>query len=98
MGFQFYILRKLIEHEWNRKGFDHKHAYICSLSAHTIVYKGQLMPSQVHHLTTCSPLAGQLVGDVPAGKDSVGGQEEAHAPGWGCSVWQPADETWRGKL
>ncbi|CAL8462475.1 g2008 [Coccomyxa elongata] len=44
---QFYILRKLIEHEWNRKGYDHKHAYICSLSAHTIVYKGQLMPQQV---------------------------------------------------
>lgn len=45
---QFYVLRKLIEHEWNRKGYDHKHAYICSLSAHTIVYKGQLMPQQVH--------------------------------------------------
>ena len=44
---QFYVLRKLIEHEWNRKGYDHKHAYICSLSAHTIVYKGQLMPQQV---------------------------------------------------
>ena len=46
-GVQFYILRKLVEHEWNRKGYDHKHAYICSLSAHTIVYKGQLMPQQV---------------------------------------------------
>ncbi|EIE24001.1 glutamate synthase, NADH-dependent [Coccomyxa subellipsoidea C-169] len=46
-GVQFYVLRKLIEHEWNRKGYDHKHAYICSLSAHTIVYKGQLMPQQV---------------------------------------------------
>lgn len=53
---QFYILRKLISHEWNRKGYDHKHAYVCSLSAHTIVYKGQLMPQQVRaaiclHLT-----------------------------------------------
>jgi len=47
---QFYILRKLIEHEWKRKrgvDLDHKHAYICSLSAQTIVYKGQLLPQQV---------------------------------------------------
>ena len=47
MRLQFYILRKLIEAEWARKGFNHKHAYIASLSANTIVYKGQLMPGQV---------------------------------------------------
>ena len=41
------MLRKLIEHAWVRKGYDHKHAYICSLSSHTIVYKGQLLPAQV---------------------------------------------------
>lgn len=52
---QFYVLRKLIEHEWNRKGYDHKHAYICSLSAHTIVYKGQLMPQQVRRFSTHNP-------------------------------------------
>ncbi len=44
---QFFVLRKLIEHAWVRKGYDHKHAYICSLSSHTIVYKGQLLPAQV---------------------------------------------------
>ena len=44
------MLRKLIEHAWVRKGYDHKHAYVCSLSSHTIVYKGQLLPAQV---TTC---------------------------------------------
>ena len=41
------MLRKLIEHAWVRKGYDHKHAYVCSLSSHTIVYKGQLLPAQV---------------------------------------------------
>lgn len=44
---QFFVLRKLIEAAWVRKGYDHKHAYICSLSSHTIVYKGQLLPKQV---------------------------------------------------
>ena len=44
---QFYILRKLIEAEWGRKGFSHKRTYVASLSSQTIVYKGQLMPSQV---------------------------------------------------
>ncbi len=46
-GAQFYILRKLIEAEWGRKGFSHKRTYCASLSSQTIVYKGQLMPSQV---------------------------------------------------
>ena len=41
------MLRKLIEHAWVRKCYDHKHAYVCSLSSHTIVYKGQLLPAQV---------------------------------------------------
>lgn len=50
---QFYILRKLVEAEWGRKGYNHKHAYIASLSAHTIVYKGQLMPSQARPGPTC---------------------------------------------
>ena len=44
---QFFVLRKLIEHAWVRKGYDHKHAYICSLSSQSIVYKGQLLPAQV---------------------------------------------------
>jgi len=47
---QFFVLRKLIEHAWVRKGYNHKHAYICSLSSHTIVYKGQLLPAQVPFL------------------------------------------------
>ena len=47
MPAQFYILRKLIEAEWGRKGFSHKRTYVASLSSQTIVYKGQLMPSQV---------------------------------------------------
>jgi len=44
---QFYVLRKLIESELRRKGYNHRNAYIPSLSSQTIVYKGQLMPSQV---------------------------------------------------
>ncbi len=51
---QFFVLRKLIEHAWVRKGYDHKHAYICSLSSQSIVYKGQLLPAQV--LQRCSRL------------------------------------------
>lgn len=53
---QFYILRKLVEAEWGRKGYNHKHAYIASLSAHTIVYKGQLMPSQARPRPACCAL------------------------------------------
>ena len=46
-GVQFYVLRKLVESELLRKGYNHRNAYIPSLSSQTIVYKGQLMPSQV---------------------------------------------------
>ncbi len=49
-GAQFYVLRKLIESELMRKGYNHRHAYIASLSSQTIVYKGQLMPSQARGL------------------------------------------------
>ncbi len=56
---QFYVLRKLIESELMRKGYNHRHAYIASLSSQTIVYKGQLMPSQVGPLRPpCWLLAG----------------------------------------
>lgn len=50
-GAQFYVLRKLIERELMRKGYNHRHAYIASLSSQTIVYKGQLMPSQARRHT-----------------------------------------------
>ena len=64
---QFYILRKLVEAEWGRKGYNHKHAYIASLSAHTIVYKGQLMPSQARHLPALADwtLAACIAAAVP---------------------------------
>ena len=48
------MLRKLIESELLRKGYNHRHAYIASLSSQTIVYKGQLMPSQAR---CCTPAA-----------------------------------------
>ena len=53
------MLRKLIEHAWVRKGYDHKHAYICSLSSHTIVYKGQLLPAQVPYKPSYLPFSAQ---------------------------------------
>lgn len=43
------MLRKLVESEMLRKGYSHRHAYIASLSSQTIVYKGQLMPSQARN-------------------------------------------------
>lgn len=52
------MLRKLVESELLRKGYNHRHAYIASLSSQTIVYKGQLMPSQAR---CCAPLEFLLV-------------------------------------
>ena len=69
---QFFVLRKLIEHAWVRKGYDHKHAYICSLSSQSIVYKGQLLPAQVlqhfsrpHHSLVCQQESSGAVFTVP---------------------------------
>jgi len=44
---QYFILRKLIEYELSAKGVGDDSAFVCSLSSTTIVYKGQLLPSQV---------------------------------------------------
>ena len=44
---QFYILRKLIEHELGEKQVGEDDCYICSLSSRVLVYKGQLTPGQV---------------------------------------------------
>ena len=43
----WYLLRKLTEHGLAAKGVGEDEAYICSLSAATVVYKGQLTPGQV---------------------------------------------------
>lgn len=43
----WYVLRKLIEAAWASGGINGDEAYVCSLSAHTLVYKGQLTPAQV---------------------------------------------------
>ena len=43
----WYVLRKLIEAAWSAGGIGGEEAYVCSLSASTIVYKGQLTPAQV---------------------------------------------------
>lgn len=45
---QFYVLRKLIEHELGEQGVAEDECYICSLSSRVLVYKGQLTPGQVH--------------------------------------------------
>ena len=44
---QFYILRKLIEHELGEQEVGEDDCYICSLSSRILVYKGQLTPGQV---------------------------------------------------
>ena len=44
---QFYILRKLIEHELGEQQVGEDDCYICSLSSRILVYKGQLTPGQV---------------------------------------------------
>lgn len=44
---QFYILRKLIEHELGEQKVGEDDCYICSLSSRILVYKGQLTPGQV---------------------------------------------------
>ena len=44
---QFYVLRKLVEYELALKGVGEDSAFVCSLSANTVVYKGQLTPEQV---------------------------------------------------
>ena len=44
---QMFILRRLLEKEWEQVGLGDDDVYICSLSSRTIVYKGQLTPSQV---------------------------------------------------
>jgi len=44
---QYFIMRKLIEYELATKGVGDDSAFVCSLSSRTIVYKGQLLPSQV---------------------------------------------------
>ena len=49
-GLQFYILRKLIEHELGEQEVGEDDCYICSLSSRILVYKGQLTPGQVHLL------------------------------------------------
>ena len=47
---QFYILRKLIEHELGEQQVGEDECYICSLSSRILVYKGQLTPGQVRSL------------------------------------------------
>ncbi len=44
---QFFVLRRLIGEGFRKAGLTQEDAYVCSLSAKTIVYKGQLMPTQV---------------------------------------------------
>jgi glutamate synthase (NADH) len=44
---QMFLLRKLTEQRFRKSGFSDDDAYFCSLSSRTIVYKGQLTPSQV---------------------------------------------------
>lgn len=44
---QMFLLRKLLEKRWQEAGLNDDDVYICSLSSRTIVYKGQLTPSQV---------------------------------------------------
>lgn len=44
---QCYLLRKLLEHDLEAAGLSDDDVYFCSLSSRTIVYKGQLTPSQV---------------------------------------------------
>lgn len=46
---QFFLLRKLIEHELSNAGISEDDAFFCSLSSSTIVYKGQLTPEQASH-------------------------------------------------
>ncbi len=91
MGAQFYVLRKLIESELMRKGYNHRHAYIASLSSQTIVYKGQLMPSQVWGLrlpcwpplATCLPTSlccsGRMLLLAAESGGVRGCQDRAHA-------------------
>lgn len=56
---QFYVLRKLIEHELGEQKVGEDDCYICSLSSRVLVYKGQLTPGQVgnfactHHPPIC---------------------------------------------
>ena len=78
---QFYILRKLIEAEWGRKGFSHKRTYVASLSAQTIVYKGQLMPSQVtwHCCVGSLPEQAGLLRGEPASPCSCSARASAAA-------------------
>ena len=47
---QCYLLRKLLEHGLEAAGLSDDDVYFCSLSSRTIVYKGQLTPSQVCRL------------------------------------------------
>ena len=44
---QLYVLRKFAEGDLLKAGFTADDAYFCSLSAATVVYKGQLTPEQV---------------------------------------------------
>ena len=44
---QLFVLRKSVEAAWAAAGLGHDDAYFCSLSARTVVYKGQLTPAQV---------------------------------------------------
>lgn len=48
-----FILRKLIEQKWRIADITEDEAYVCSLSARTIVYKGQLTPAQVYYIYFC---------------------------------------------
>ena len=60
---QFYILRKLIEHELGEQEVGEDECYICSLSSRILVYKGQLTPGQVYLLScvlTPAPVNGQV--------------------------------------
>ena len=49
---QFYVLRKLIEHELGEQSVEEDDCYICSLSSRVLVYKGQLTPGQVRNALT----------------------------------------------
>ena len=44
---QLFLLRRKIEKEALKKGFDEKKIYFCSLSSKKIVYKGMLLPTQL---------------------------------------------------
>ena len=57
---QFYILRKLIEHELGEQKVGEDDCYICSLSSRILVYKGQLTPGQV----TAAVIEGLVVDSI----------------------------------